>query len=323
MTGPRNGSLPGYERARGWGGFGRGRGARNWFEEGRMKILVSGGTGLLGQGFLSLLRGEHEVRCLVRATSPIERLKGFELAYGDARDADSMERALRGVNAFVHIAGIEHTPQVLEAMSRAGVERLVLVSSTSAHSRFPFRSAPRLTNEALLPGSGLRWTVVRPSMIYGSELDHNMHKLLRFLDCSPVFPLFGSGENLWQPVYYEDLAKGLYAALARPGTEEQTYDLPGKRPLRYLDLVRAAASTLGKKARTIRIPAEPVRRGLLMAETLGVPLPVKSEQVLRLQEDKAYPYEKARAELGYHPRTFEEGIALEAERLREIELVRG
>ena len=288
-----------------------------------MKVLVSGGTGLLGQGFLRLLReaGGHEARCFVRPTSPVERLDGLELAYGDARDVGSMERALRGTDAFVHVAGIQHTPRVLEAMRRAGVERLVVVSSTSAHSRFESRSAPRLTNEVLLPGSGLRWTVVRPTMIYGSELDHNMHKLLRFLARSPVFPLFGSGENLWQPVYYEDLARGLYTALTRPGTEGQTYDLPGLRPLTYLDLVRMAAGALGKKARIVRLPAEPVRRALQVAEGLRLPLPVSSDQVLRLREDKAYPYCKARKELDYAPRAFKEGIALEVGRLREIGLV--
>jgi nucleoside-diphosphate-sugar epimerase len=289
-----------------------------------VKILVSGGTGLLGRGLLCRLResGEHEVRCLVRPTSLAERLEDLELAYGDAGDAGSMARALRGIDAFVHIAGIRYVPEVLEAMRRAGIERLVIVSSTSAHSRFEFRSAPRLVNEALLVGSGLRWTVVRPSMIYGSELDHNMHKLLRFLDRSPVFPLFGSGENLWQPVYYEDLARGLYAALTKPGTDGQIYDLPGLRPLTYLDLVRTAAGALGKSTRIVRIPAEPVRRTLVLAERMALPLPVSSEQVLRLREDKAYSYEKAREELGYAPRAFEEGIALEVRRLREIGLVR-
>lgn len=293
-----------------------------------MRLLVSGGTGLLGQGFLRVAReaggqaGRHEVRCLVRTTSPVERLEGLDLAYGDARDAGSMEKALRGMDAFVHIAGIEHTPHVLEAMRRAEVERLVVVSSTSAHSRFEFRSAPRLTNEALLKESGLRWTVVRPSMIYGTELDHNMHKLLRFLDRSPVFPVFGSGENLWQPVYYEDLSRGLYEALVREGAVGEIYDLPGARPLRYADLVRVAADALGKKTRIARIPAEPVRRGLLVAERLKVPLPVKSEQVLRLREDKAYPFDKARRELDYAPHPFEEGISLEAGRLRSIGMVR-
>lgn len=290
-----------------------------------MRVLVSGATGLLGQGLLRLLRegGEYEeVRCLVRRTSPTSRLGGLDTIYGDAGDAASMVRALRGVDAFVHIAGIQYTPQVLEAMRAAGVERLVMVSSTSAHSRFELRSAPRLTNEALLVGSGLRWTVVRPTMIYGSELDHNMHKLLRFLDRSPVFPLFGKGENLWQPVYYEDLARGLYAALTVPGTEGRIYDLPGARPLMYLHLVRTAAAALGKRVRIVHVPAEPVRRALLLTERLRVPLPVSSEQVLRLREDKAYPYDEAREELGYSPRGFEEGIALEVRRLREIGLVR-
>ena len=262
-----------------------------------------------------------EVRCFVRRTSLVERLRGLELAYGDVRDADSIARALHEMDAFVHLAGIRYTPVVLEAMQRAGVERLVIVSSTSAHSRFEFRSAPRLLNEALLSGSSLRWTVVRPSMIYGSELDHNMHKLLRFLDRWPAFPLFGSGENLWQPVYYEDLARGLYAALTKPEADGQIYDLPGPRPLTYLDLVRTAAGALGKSTRIVRIPAEPVRRALALAERIGLPLPVSSEQVLRLREDKAYSYDKARKELSYAPRAFKEGIALEVGRLREIGVV--
>ena len=289
-----------------------------------MKILVSGGTGLLGQGLLRLLRetGKHEVRCFVRRTSPVERLGGLELAYGDAGDADSMARALRGMDAFVHVAGIRYTTEVLDAMRWAGVERLVIVSSTSAHSQFEFRSAPWLVNESLLVGSGFRWTVARPSMIYGSEIDHNMHKLLRFLDRWPVFPLFGSGENLWQPVYYEDLARGLYAALTEPGTEGQIYDLPGPRPLTYIDLIRTAVLALGKSTRIVRIPAEPVRQALVVAERIGLPWPVSSEQVLRLREDKAYPYEKAREELGYAPRAFKEGITLEVGRLREIGMVR-
>lgn len=285
-----------------------------------MKVLVSGGTGLLGQGLLRVLResGEHEVRCFVRKTSPVGRLGGLELAYGDARDAGSMEGALRGTDAFVHIAGIECAPHVLEAMRRAGPRRLVIVSSTSAHSAYEFRSGPKRRMEELVRDSELEWTIVRPSMIYGSELDKNVSKLLRFLERSPVFPLFGSGENLWQPVYHEDLARGVLAALEFPGAVGRSYDLPGGRPLSYAELVRTAADALGKKVRVLRTPLGPARRALELAERLGVSLPVRSEQVLRLGEDKAYPYEEARRELGYAPRSFAEGVVLEVARLREL-----
>lgn len=244
-----------------------------------------------------------------------------EVLYGDAGEEDDIARGLGGVDAFLHVAGIEYTPQVISAMRRAGVERLVIVSSTSAHSAFKHRSGPRTSMEELVQESGLEWTIVRPSMIYGSELDKNMHKLLRFLDRSPVFPLFGSGENLWQPVYYKDLARGVLAALEHPGASCQSYDLPGAEPVAYAELVRTAARALGKKPRIVHLPLEPVRRTLAVTERLGLPLPIESEQVLRLQEDKAYSYEKARRELGYAPRPFSEGIELEVARMQKIGLV--
>jgi nucleoside-diphosphate-sugar epimerase len=223
---------------------------------------------------------------------------------------------------MVHAAGIEYAPQVVEAAGRAGVGRLVMVGSTSVHSTYEFRSGPKLRMEKLVRESGLEYSLVRPTMIYGSELDKNMHRLLRFLDRSPVFPIFGSGENLWQPVYHEDCARGVYEALVRSAAVGQSYDLPGAEPLTYLKLVNTAAGTLGRKPRIVRLPLEPVRCFLTAAERLRLPLPIRSEQVLRLREDKSCPYEKARRELGYAPRPFREGIALEVARLRELGIVR-
>jgi nucleoside-diphosphate-sugar epimerase len=291
-----------------------------------MKVVVTGGTGLLGGALLGLLlAGGHGVRCLVRAESlRASRLDALrvELVRGDARDARALSRALSGMDALLHVAGIEYAPQVVEAARRSEVGRLVVVSSTSVHSAYGFRSNPKLRMEDLVHGSGLDYTLVRPSMIYGSELDRNMHRLLCFLDRSPVFPMFGSGENLWQPVYHEDCAKGVYEALVQPTAIRQSYNLPGLEPLTYLELVRTAAGALGRKPRIVRLPLEPVRLALATAERLRLPLPIKSEQVLRLREDKAYPYDKAKRELGYAPRSFREGIALEVARLRELGMVR-
>lgn len=286
-------------------------------------MLISGATGLLGQEILRLLTdsGTHDIRCLARPTSDVDLLGNAEIVYGDTGDEDSLYKALRGTDAFLHIAGLEYAPQVLSAARRAGVGRLLIVGSTSVYSAYEHRSGWRRSMERLVRESGLEWTIARPTMIYGSELDKNMHKLLRFLDRSPVFPIFGNGENLWQPVHYEDLARGMLSALETPETVHQSYDLPGARPLTYLDLVHTVAAALGEKPRVIRLPIEPVRRVLRLAEHARIPLPIESEQVMRLREDKAYPYEKARRELGYAPRSFSEGIAQEVARLRAFGLV--
>jgi nucleoside-diphosphate-sugar epimerase len=281
---------------------------------------------LLGGGLLELLlaRG-HKMRCLLRADSPnASRLadKRVEILRGDVAREEDLYRALGDTDAMLHVAGIEYSPPVVRAARRAGVERVLIVGSTSAHSAYAFRSSPKLRMEEFVRASGLAWTIVRPSMIYGSERDKNVHRLLRFLDRSPVFPVFGTGTNLWQPVYHEDCARGVFEALERPASVGRAYDLPGAEPLSYLDLVRTAAEALGRSPRIVKLPLEPVRRALVAAERLRLPLPIDSGQVTRLREDKAYPYDEARRDLDYAPRPFSEGVAIEVERLRGLGMVR-
>jgi nucleoside-diphosphate-sugar epimerase len=291
-----------------------------------MRILLTGATGLLGGVLLRLLlaRG-HETRCLIRVDTPnASRLdeERVEILRGDVSREDDLYRALEATDALLHVAGIEYALPVVRAASRAGVERVLVVGSTSAHSAFASRSTPKLEMEEVVRASGLAWTIVRPSMIYGSELDRNVHRLLRFLDRSPIFPIFGPGTNLWQPVYHEDCARGLCEALERPASVRRAYDLPGAEPLAYLDFVKIAAEALGRSPRIVRLPIEPVRRGLVLAERLRLPLPIDSGQVMRLREDKAYPYDRARRDLDYAPRPFSEGVALEVARLRRLGMVR-
>jgi uncharacterized protein YbjT (DUF2867 family) len=291
-----------------------------------MRMLLTGATGLLGGALLELLlaRG-HETRCLVRVDSPnASRLDGqrVEILYGDAAREEDLYRALGDAEALLHVAGIEYAPPVVRAAGRAGVDRVLIVGSTSAHSAYAFRSGPKLRMEELVRGSGLAWTILRPSMIYGSERDKNVHRLLRFLDRSPVFPVFGPGTNLWQPVYHEDCARGVLEALERPASVRRSYDLPGAEPLAYLDLVKTAAAALGRSPRILRLPIEPVRLALAAAERLRLPLPFDSGQVMRLREDKAYTYERAGRDLDYAPRPFRDGVALEVARLRSLGMVR-
>jgi uncharacterized protein YbjT (DUF2867 family) len=291
-----------------------------------MRILLTGATGLLGGELLELLLAEeHRVRCLVRPNSRnASRLDGerVEVFRGDAGDEENLYEALGGMDAALHVAGIEHSPAVVGAARRAGVERLVVVGSTSAHSAYAFRSGPKLRMERVVTSSGLSWTIARPTMIYGSERDKNIHRLLRFLDRWPVFPMFGPGTNLWQPVYHKDCAKGILETLKRPETIHHSYDLPGAEPLTYQELVRTSAAALGRNRRIIKVPIEPIHRALVAAERLRLPLPIDSGQVTRLREDKAYSYEDARRDLAYAPRPLHEGVALEVARLRKLGMLR-
>src|SRR5918998_537380 len=105
-----------------------------------MKTLITGATGLLGGALLEeLLAGGHGVRCLVREGGAgavrLER-EQVEVVRGDAGNGEDLYRVLSGIDAFLHVAGIEYAPHVVEAARRAGVGRVVMVGSTSAHSAY-------------------------------------------------------------------------------------------------------------------------------------------------------------------------------------------
>src|SRR5262245_40125534 len=74
-----------------------------------MKILVTGGNGFIGSRVVRMLRARGmDVRCLVRRTSDLTRIKhlGCELVVGDLLDFPSLQTATRNCDALIHLAGI-------------------------------------------------------------------------------------------------------------------------------------------------------------------------------------------------------------------------
>jgi nucleoside-diphosphate-sugar epimerase len=148
-------------------------------------------------------------------------------------------------------------------------------------------------------------------MFYGSPRDRNMCRLIRFVRRWPVVPVAGDGERMQQPVFVDDVASAMLAALRSDTPIGRAYDLPGARPLTFNEVIDTVARLLGRRVRKIHLPVALLLRPLQLAERLGMRLPVKSEQILRLNEDKAFDYAEAARDFGYAPCLFEEGIRRE------------
>src|SRR5947209_20235751 len=75
-----------------------------------MKVLLTGGTGFIGSYVAEQLAAEgHLVRALVRPTSDkraLEKLSNIEFIGGAIEDRASLDKAVAGVDAVVHVAGI-------------------------------------------------------------------------------------------------------------------------------------------------------------------------------------------------------------------------
>ncbi len=289
-------------------------------------LVVTGITGLTGRFLLSCLRETGyggPIRCLVRKHSDVSWIndKDVELSLGDVGDVNALKRAFSGVDGVIHLVNIRYAPQIIQACQAAGVKRVIIVTTTGIYSKYRECSDEYKQLEKEIMASGLDYTIIRPTMIYGNQRDKNIHKLVRIIDKYPVIPVVGAGNGLMQPIYARDLAAVIAKAYMQPISIGMAYNVAGKNPVKYRDVLKIIAAELGKKRLFVSIPFSLA----LLAGYVGDIVPnglIDSEKVKRLQEDKVFDYSDAVRDLGFDPIPFEEGIVYEVKALREAGLIK-
>lgn len=296
----------------------------------RTKYFIAGATSELGNRVVKGLAdefGPERIICLARETSAPESVHfleelGVRVVRGDVLKTDTISGHIDNHTIYLDMTHPRYYAATIAPIIEAGVQRVFYVTTTGLFSSYNSCSDIYIQGERRIKASGLTYTILRPSMIYGTERDRNMTRLLKYLRMSPVFPVFGDGKALMQPVYVQDLADGIVSAIKHESlTRGKEYNLCGPEAISYIKLIQTAGAALGKKVALIHIPY-----GLALALT-GITeklpsFPIRQEQVMRLVEDKAFDISLAARELDYRPRTFEQGIKLEVEHLRKRGIIR-
>ena len=211
-----------------------------------------------------------------------------QIALGDLADPPSFRNAMRGVKTVVHLAAairdqpagsIEElnwiaTWRMVRAAERAGVEHFVFMSSLGAarHDRTRFLRAKALAESAVL-ASDVRHTGFAPSMIYAPG-DMFTTLLERMALLLPVMPVSGRGQALYQPIWAEDVAACVMAAVAaRPGAYgsangHERFELAGPQTLSHEQIVEIVLQAAGRPRRVVHVPTPLVSRGLRIVEAL-------------------------------------------------------
>ena len=249
-------------------------------------LLLTGATGLFGHAVVRRLTARGiPVRCLVRDPRRLgaERVR-VQLAIGDLADPASWRNALRGVDTVVHLAGgardqprasVEELNglaawRLLRAAERVRARHFVWITPLGATPHHPMRMqrakalAATALEEATIPT-----TTLAHSLVYAPG-DRHLRWLER-LGYLPAVPLVGRGIARMQPLWAEDAADCLIAALDRPPEQHVRYELAGPETLTQREFVRLVLAASGRRRRTVPLPLAGLRAALQAEETLAGP----------------------------------------------------
>jgi uncharacterized protein YbjT (DUF2867 family) len=282
-------------------------------------LLLTGATGLIGSSLLRRLTARGEpVRCLVRDPRRLgpERVR-VQITIGDLTDPRALRRATRGVRTVVHLAAshrdqphatIEElagmaTWRLLRAAEYAGAEHFVFFSALGATPHHPSRlHRAKALAERAVDEAALRTTTFAPSLVYAPG-DRRLARIDR-LAWLPAVPLAGRGRARTQPIWAEDVADCVLAALERPNDEHARFELAGPDVLTHREVVEAALRAAHRRRRLLPVPAPLLRPLLRGYETLTGPAALATwDEAELLAVTMQTPRGTADAEaLGVHPR---------------------
>ncbi|MGX2998751.1 SDR family oxidoreductase [Streptomyces sp. JNUCC 64] len=222
-------------------------------------ILVTGATGNIGGALLEQLRAEGAgpLRGLTRDPAKASLPPGAEAVGGDLSRPASLGPALDGARSLFLVPGLGADAGVVDAARRAGVERVVLVSSLTARSHPHLGpAAANLAVERLVKTSGMAWTVLRPTQFASNALWWAEELRARRAVRVP-YPDVGL-----PAVHPADIAAVARAALTGTGHTGRTYPLTGPEPVtprRQLELIGAA---VGREMPFTRVGVTEAQRDL-------------------------------------------------------------
>ena len=313
-----------------------------------MLVLVTGGTGFVGSHVVErLVAAGARVRCLVRASSSLRYLprEGIEVVLGDLAAGTGLDEALQGVDVVAHVGGVTKalsedafqqgnlraTENLLHACKGHGdsLRRFIHVSSLAAVGPSPdlqpldedaaphpltWYGRSKLAAEGAVRASKLagRAVILRPPVVYGQR-DTDVFEVLRSV-ANGITVRIGRPESYFSYIHVKDLAEAMWLAVSSEGAAGRTYFVANPEPVSWTAFAQTAASIMGRRVRSVGVPASVAYLAGWSAEGLsrlrGKPGIVSRQKIIEARCrywicDPA----RARRELGFQPaRGLQEGL---------------
>lgn len=260
---------------------------------GKLVVLVGGGgflgrhvaQELLARGARLRIASRHVERAF--AVKPLGNLGQVQLVRADLTRADTLPGVVAGAQMVVNLAGTfggdlnavmgSGAGALAAAAKAAGAEAFVHISAIGADAEGETAYArAKAAGEAAVLAAFPAATILRPSILFGAD-DTFINRFAGLIASLPVLPVFAPEAKL-QPLFVDDCAKAIGAALSNPATHGgKTYELAGPEAVTMLELNRRITAAAGRS--TSLVPLPDAVSGFIAAATGWLPgAPITSDQ---------------------------------------------
>ena len=254
------------------------------------KVLITGVNGFIGSHIAErMIKNGMQVYGLVRITSDLSLIEGLSISlrYGDITDAESVQKAVSGMDIVIHNAGLASdwgslelfkkinfygTQNIVKASMEAGVRRFVLMSSVAIHG---FGSEQTMNEQSPIKTHGFhyniskweaeKWTfeytknsalevsAVRPGNVFGPK-DHTF--IEKYLDVlvKGQGGYVNGGHSLTCPVYVGNLSHAVYLAATHPKAAGETFIITDGYDITWRQFTEQLCEKMGIKPPNLSIP---------------------------------------------------------------------
>lgn len=275
-------------------------------------IAIIGGTGFVGSYLVDALHAAgHRTSLLVRAGSEarVRRADGQRITHGDLEDTAAICAMLEGCDAVIYLVGIlreersrgvtfrkmqyEGVVRAADAAKSKGVLRFLLMSANGVEAAATPYQQTKLDAERYVEEIGMKFTVLRPSVIFGDPRGRmEIATQLRKDMVDMPFPAVGfysgltpsSGRVMMAPVHVGDVAGAFVAALGDDSTIGETFELCGPDVLSWDEMISRVAAAVGRKKSIMPMPLGLMKIAATALDWMPV-FPVTRDQLTMLQQN--------------------------------------
>ncbi len=229
---------------------------------------------------------------------------------------------MRGVDTIVHAAfltadrkqspgnhyettNVQGTANLIKAAQEGGVKRIIEISGLGTKPDKPGSYMQgRYLAEKMLKESGLDWTIIQPSVLFGKGAPF-IKGLTDLIRTTPIVPLIGGGKTLFQPIYVEDVVTVIVKVLEDPArTTGKTYTIGGPQYYSFTQIIDALLHAMHKSRVKAYAPTPLVGVGAAVMEAVLPKPPLTSAAMALFSFNNTTDLNSVERDFAFTPMSF-------------------